>query len=225
MTARPSVFPDWALLDATDPTSGQNNVVEPPAAWKNYGWSYTEKPPRNYWNWLGRWTANWLHYLDEQRLYTLQDLPSLIVQPAGETTFTGGAPDWASDVSNLSKGFVAASSGKMLYYRVPPPIPGCSFSWLMIKVYNADGGTQTPIIGAEIVDPNLVAYDTSPSKSPLWTNVTTVPGVKWGVLSYGPLGSPVSIPNGGHVLLSIDSRTAGDCVAAVVMGFTSPVAL
>lgn len=62
--ARPSEYAEWALLDQVDPTSGQNNVVTPPAAWKNYGWSYQEKPPRNYDNWRGRMVDLWIKYLD-----------------------------------------------------------------------------------------------------------------------------------------------------------------
>ncbi len=53
--ARPTVDLDWAESDVVDPTSGQNNKVEPPAAWKANGWSYQEKPPRNYGNPVMTW--------------------------------------------------------------------------------------------------------------------------------------------------------------------------
>lgn len=62
---RPSVALDWAENNVVDPTSGQNNKVEPPTAWKNNGWGYQEKPPRNYDNYH-KWNAGqWVKYLDE----------------------------------------------------------------------------------------------------------------------------------------------------------------
>jgi len=63
--ARPSVDLDWAENDVVDPTSGENNKVEPPTAWKNNGWSYQEKPPRNYDNYHKWNTGQWIKYLDE----------------------------------------------------------------------------------------------------------------------------------------------------------------
>jgi len=68
--ARPSVDPDWAESDVVDPTSGQNNKVEPPAAWKDNGWSYQEKPPRNYDNWVKWNLGQWIKYLDEVGIRT-----------------------------------------------------------------------------------------------------------------------------------------------------------
>lgn len=63
--ARPSVDPDWAETLAADPVSGQNNRVEPPASWKADGWSYQEKPPRNYDNFVKWNTGQWIKYLDQ----------------------------------------------------------------------------------------------------------------------------------------------------------------
>lgn len=63
--ARPSVDLDWAENDVVDPTSGENNKVEPPTAWKNNGWSYQEKPPRNYDNYHKWNTGQWIKYLDQ----------------------------------------------------------------------------------------------------------------------------------------------------------------
>ena len=60
------VLPKWAALDQVDPISGQQNVVEPPPEKKDSGWSYLEKPPRQWWNWLQRQTYLCLEYLMNQ---------------------------------------------------------------------------------------------------------------------------------------------------------------
>ena len=65
MATKPTTKPEFALLDQVDATTGQNNVVEPASGWKNYGWSYQEKPARNYFNWLHRLTHNWIDYFDD----------------------------------------------------------------------------------------------------------------------------------------------------------------
>ena len=56
----------WASSDRSDPTSGQNNVLTPPMEKQVYGWNFKEKPPRNWFNWLGRYTYLWLVWLDQQ---------------------------------------------------------------------------------------------------------------------------------------------------------------
>jgi hypothetical protein len=66
MVDKPSTFPTWAELDVVDPTSGQNNVTTPPLEKQNYGWAFGEEPPRNWFNWLGRYTNNWLKWFDQQ---------------------------------------------------------------------------------------------------------------------------------------------------------------
>lgn len=65
MATKPSVNPEWAENDVVDGTSGQNNKVEPPTSWKNNGWSYQEKPARNYDNWFKNNVATWIRYLDD----------------------------------------------------------------------------------------------------------------------------------------------------------------
>lgn len=66
MATKPTIKPQFAELDQVDPTSGQNNVIEPPTAWKDYGWTYQEKPPRNYTNWLHRMSYRWIDYFDDR---------------------------------------------------------------------------------------------------------------------------------------------------------------
>jgi hypothetical protein len=64
--SKPSAFPVWASLDQVDPVSQQNNVLTPPPEKQMYGWSRLEFPPRNWFNWLARFTNNWLQYLAQQ---------------------------------------------------------------------------------------------------------------------------------------------------------------
>ena len=57
-------YPDFAMVDTPDPTSGQPNVATPGTEKKNVGWVYNEKPPRQYFNWLARVTSKWIRYFD-----------------------------------------------------------------------------------------------------------------------------------------------------------------
>ena len=66
MVAKPSQLPEWASSNVVDPVSGQNNVLEPPPEKKTNGWNRLEKPARNWFNWLGRVTHDWLAWLDQQ---------------------------------------------------------------------------------------------------------------------------------------------------------------
>ena len=66
MVSKPTDFPVWATMNRTDPISGQNNVTTPPLEKQQYGWNFNEQPPRNWFNWLGRNTNNWLVWLDQQ---------------------------------------------------------------------------------------------------------------------------------------------------------------
>jgi hypothetical protein len=62
---KPTKVPEYAILDQVDPVTGQNNVVEPTAAKKNYGFDYLEKPPRNTFNWLFRFIYLWINYFNQ----------------------------------------------------------------------------------------------------------------------------------------------------------------
>lgn len=61
---KPTDYPEWASTDLVDGTSGQNNVVEPPEAFKDSGFNRNQKPPRQWVNWLGRLTYQWIEWLD-----------------------------------------------------------------------------------------------------------------------------------------------------------------
>lgn len=65
MIDKPTTLPKFAELDQMDPTSGENNVVAPIPTKQNYGWAFKEKPPRQHFNWLHRWTYRWLKWTDD----------------------------------------------------------------------------------------------------------------------------------------------------------------
>jgi len=65
MVEKPTVFPVWAEQDQVDPVSLQNNVLTPPPEKQQYGWS-RQFPPRNWFNWLARYTNRWLQWLSQQ---------------------------------------------------------------------------------------------------------------------------------------------------------------
>ena len=64
---RPVVYPQWAIDDVVDPISGQNNVTTPPSEKQLNGWDLKEFPPRQWFNWLGRYTYLWIQWLDQQQ--------------------------------------------------------------------------------------------------------------------------------------------------------------
>ena len=66
MADKPSVFPMWAEDDVQDPISQQNNVLPPPPEKQLAGWARKEFPPRQWFNWLGRYTYRWLLWLNQQ---------------------------------------------------------------------------------------------------------------------------------------------------------------
>jgi hypothetical protein len=108
MMDRPDKFPDWALIDKVDDISKQNNVIEPPGIKKQEGWGYRDKGARNWFNWLARYTVNWLKYLDEQnnfvQNYSVATLPSATEQRPGSIAYvsdeSGGAVMAFSDGTN-----------------------------------------------------------------------------------------------------------------------------
>lgn len=66
MVSKPSKLPKWAENDLVDSISGENNVIEPPAEKQNTGWARLEYPPRNWFNWLARYTYRWLNWFKQQ---------------------------------------------------------------------------------------------------------------------------------------------------------------
>ena len=68
---RPTQLPEWATQDQIDPVSLQNNVLTPPPEKQQYGWARLEFPPRNWLNWLARYTYQWLAYLGQQEAQSI----------------------------------------------------------------------------------------------------------------------------------------------------------
>ena len=77
--SRPTVFPELATDDVYNGLLGAINVQEPPSDIKTDGYDYGAKLPREFHNWYGRITCNWLLYTDERitdmlaTLATIQD--------------------------------------------------------------------------------------------------------------------------------------------------------
>lgn len=98
---RPTKKPEWAMNDVEQTivyegeTYVVNNVVEPSAAKKLSGWLYQDIAIRNYMNWLGRTTCEWINYLDAPDVHTVATLPLNTDNPLGKTIYvsdeSGGA--------------------------------------------------------------------------------------------------------------------------------------
>jgi hypothetical protein len=85
----PSNVPNWALQDQVDPVSGQNNVLVPPNQQQQFGWIRAAFPPRQWFNWLGRLTAQWIAYFkqnDSKAITTISFAPAIVA--AGSSTST-----------------------------------------------------------------------------------------------------------------------------------------
>src|SRR5574343_894116 len=204
LTARPSDFPDFALLDATDPTSGQLNAIQHPLAWQNYGFTRLEKPARQWFNWLYRTIANWLHYLDEQLTATKEELHGHVFAIMGETTITTGAPDW--EFANTNLGWKCVNAGGYLF--VPIPLlksSGTTVTRCRVKYYNGDAGpgTTAPTIYLYHLDCNFLAGG-APTPTLIWTNATALGATSWGVCDSGALASPVDMTDGQYLVLAIE---------------------
>lgn len=114
---RPSIYPQWASEDVVDPTSGQNNVVTPPSEKQTNGWDLKEFPPRQWFNWLGRYTYEWILWLDQQQQQSQTGLDSGSGFQAFPNVTTGGLAVLSvvdqGDASNFYQGmaYFPASSG------------------------------------------------------------------------------------------------------------------
>lgn len=68
MATMPDELPMWATMTVIDPTSNQPNVSTPPPEKQLVGWSLEEQPPRQWFNWLGQKTYEWLVYFKDRDL-------------------------------------------------------------------------------------------------------------------------------------------------------------
>jgi len=80
---QPDQFPDWAMLDVVDGVSHINNVIAPPLEKQDSGWARQEFPPRQWFNWLGRYTAKWIRYLFQEVGNAATDIAALQAQVDG----------------------------------------------------------------------------------------------------------------------------------------------
>lgn len=71
MIQMPDQLPMWAEQDVTDPVSLQNNVLLPPPTYQQFGWTKGQFPPRNWFNWLARYTYRWIKYLAQIKAQTV----------------------------------------------------------------------------------------------------------------------------------------------------------
>lgn len=105
---RPTQFPDFATTDVVDGTSGQNNVAAPSGPKILQGWDYREKPPRQWLNWLHRFTGLWVRWFDELLESRTADATpdSLMLRDANGRAKVAD-PDVDGDIAN--KGYVDES--------------------------------------------------------------------------------------------------------------------
>jgi hypothetical protein len=100
---RPDKLPEFATQDLVDPTTGQNNVIEPIQNFKDFGWNpFGIEPPRNNMNWIHRKTYENQNYFDS-RILNLNDSEKKI-QDSRLGSFTSdhelGSNDRNSDGDN-----------------------------------------------------------------------------------------------------------------------------
>lgn len=155
--AKPSTLPKFADLDLIDPDSGQPNVVEPVTELKDYGWKFKQFPPRQYFNWIHRWTYKWIKYLNEFAMietYLLQDTTD---GSGAYTKYLSALPsEWGIDMDNVYIVQANMRTG-IANDRVYPmgPVSGGTFS---VYIYNG-GGFPARIIGST---PGGVDYQNKP---------------------------------------------------------------
>lgn len=134
---RPQTLPMWAVQDQVDPVSLQNNVLPPPPAYQQYGWTKGQFPPRNWFNWLGRYTYSWLAYLSQQ------EAQSVVGAGTGQTFFdvvNGGlCYIYIVDTGNGSNVYHG-----MVYLPPASTSPSYPVSFINIKI----AGITTPAISA-----------------------------------------------------------------------------
>jgi hypothetical protein len=142
--AKPTLYPDWTVNtdgtnnDVVDPTSGQNNVVEPTAGKKLTGWTYTEKPPRQHFNWLSRLTTQWIRWFDE---YISKDVVLTGVISGATTELLVELPTgYTKDNCIITGGYLRSSSGAYYCYPLGYVVPnGASYTAMSVRVGNAGG--------------------------------------------------------------------------------------
>lgn len=111
----PTEIPRWAMDDVPDPITGQPNVVTPPLEKQDNGWLSGEFPPRQWFNWLGRFTAQWIEYLSTQQAQSVV-VDNTGTEPAFNVTTGGMAIVYVIDTTT------PANSYHGIAYIPPNPV-------------------------------------------------------------------------------------------------------
>jgi len=94
---KPTDLPEFATDDLVDPTSGDNNVIEPATNDKKWGWyPYKRKPNRGVMNWLARLTYLWLGWLEQELSPLIPVIATVPVNLKFTTDGTGGGTTLAT---------------------------------------------------------------------------------------------------------------------------------
>jgi len=140
---RPSAYPEWAQNDVVNPTSGQNNVVAPDAAHKSDGWEFKEKPPRQYFNWLGRQQENWTRYLEAAGCEKIQGMKVTRTSASvwildGRARGIGGNQDAITLPAPIEKGIGTWAIGNGTGGVAAGVFPWAPDSWIHVFVIKRD---------------------------------------------------------------------------------------
>lgn len=136
MVDKPTVVPNWATFNVQDPVSGQQNVTTPPDEKQMYGWARAEKPPRQWFNWLGRYTAQWINWFNQQESQAVVSDGTGAVVSYDVFNIVHGALAY---IYVVDKGNAANVYHGMCYL---PPAPGSPVPFVDIKKV----GINTPSI-------------------------------------------------------------------------------
>jgi len=159
MIPLPTQLPVWATTDQIDPVNLQNNVVEPPPAYQQFGWTRSEFPPRQWFNWLGRNTYECLAYLLQQQALNATTVDA-----------SGGTPIVNVIIGGLVLINVVDTAVNGNYFSgicYVPPSPGSATTINVIKnnAITITGGVQTNggvIITGTGTGPYIISGQTLP---------------------------------------------------------------
>lgn len=109
MPTKPTVKPQWAENDVVDPTSGQNNVAEPPLAKKTDGIDFEEIIPRQWQNWLQRIIYRWIDWFDGTTI-------PLTLSPTTTNEQLADGTGHTHELDGILPATVSGFSGSRFYY-------------------------------------------------------------------------------------------------------------